>query len=79
MSPCILQHVVLCHRGLYKRHWNKHIKTLGHPHRLTDAAWQTDRVLWLPWEVLTFSAHSASLWLVHAAGSHQGKSHLCVM
>lgn len=76
MSACSRQDVVLCHRGLYKRHWDKHIKTLGHSQRLTAKKCgmvdRPDAVVAM--EVLTFSAHSPPFWLVYDTGTYQGKA-----
>lgn len=76
MSACSRQDAVLCHRGLYKRHWDKHIKTLGHSQRLTaKKCGMVDRLdAVVAMEVLTFSAHSPPFWLVYDTGTYQGKA-----
>lgn len=76
MDACSWQYVVLCHRGLYKRHGDKHIKTLGHLQRLPAKKCGMvdglDAVVAM--EVLTFSAHSPPFWIVHDTGTYQGKA-----
>lgn len=76
MSACSRQYVVLCHRGLYRRHGDKHIKTLGHLQRLTvkrcGMVDGLDAVVAM--KVLTFSALSPPFWIVHDTGTYQGKA-----
>lgn len=71
MSQCVLQYVALCHRGFTGDMGQTCFKTLIHSHKITskNVVWYTDWMLWLPWEVLTFSDHSAAFWLVHATGA----------